>query len=85
MQNNILQNEHGLPLVTGQWIITALRGQMQELKSETETLYQLSNCHRLPREVLYSCQEIKKSVAVLDNHLCELERRITLYQTEETT
>jgi uncharacterized protein (UPF0147 family) len=78
-------NHNRLPLVSGEWIIVALRSRLDEIKEEAEALQTVTEQHRLPENVQKVCQEMLLGIDHLNNNLSQLETSLDAYRCSRQT
>ncbi len=68
-----------IPVFTGEWIIEALRGRLDEIKSEAEALHTVTQQNNLSADVVYACSEMVSSISRMENRLSQLESCVNAY------
>lgn len=64
---------NSIPLITGEWILGAMRQRLDEIKREAAVLQTVTEQHGLSAEVQHTCREVLSGIQCLDDSLTQLE------------
>jgi hypothetical protein len=73
---------NSIPLVTGEWIIDAMRQRLNEIKSEAAALQTVTEQHALSADIEYTCREMLSGIQRLDKNLSQLEASVSQFRTQ---